>query len=248
VLPFICVSLNRCTDRLLSIGYGENYSARVSLKCAAPTALGKRLAGLPALTGWANVWRAYGAQERQNAQTSMPGLMRFPTLRVGLSSAAPTALGKDEKLRLLSRTKGSAGWRGIAKHVCRARYIVPLPNPSDVQLSKGIRLSSRERAKSLAIGRLADCRARDYCPFVQQSCHLYFFNLDARENRQENFKNVTSGSDFPRCDLPARHKSGRAIAIKGLLPARLTQVRLVTPDFQKIGLACPQAIPKRRGL
>ncbi len=36
----VSVSLNMYTECLFSVGYGENYSARVSLKRVAPTALG----------------------------------------------------------------------------------------------------------------------------------------------------------------------------------------------------------------
>jgi hypothetical protein len=52
-------------------------------------------------------------------------------------------------------------------------------NPFHIQLSKSIRLPSRERAKFLANRRLADRRACVYCPLVQHSCYLYFFDLAA---------------------------------------------------------------------
>ena len=191
-----------------------------------PTALGIRRLCFPALPGGANFCRTYGAWERREPSDLHAGRMAVPdgptspSMRAGHGMLAPT--GKRRRRggwsrRRQARAPGTAcgaprgngdgvtDGRGGAKHVRRARYIVPLRKRRrsiagsgrvlhrqnclchniPFQVSKSVRLSSRERTSLFVTERLAGCRARVYWPFVQYWCYLYFFDSAAgpRSNR-----------------------------------------------------------------
>ncbi len=157
--------------------------------CVAPTALGSQRIGFPALPGWANFFRASGARPRSYRLSRLRRLekARSPKLRVGRKAAPYGAVspsmcaghGMPRPYRKASRRHvESVPRRSAERPFATALQASDCPcQKTAIQMSKSVRLSSRERTRLLVTGRLAESRTRVYCPLVQRSCYLYFFDL-----------------------------------------------------------------------
>jgi len=141
--------------------------------CVAPTALGSRRIGFPALTGWANFCRAYGAWKRRETRTSVSGERQHQMARYRQACAPGTACRAPTEKQVVGRwnpLRSEVRGRPPRRRSRRASVDATKPQFKCQRAFGSRRESGRDfppRRASPVICRLADRGASVHWPLVQ---------------------------------------------------------------------------------